>query len=330
MRQTTSDASGCFRFDSLSFPRGTHFLLQARKKKGGTDVALLVDRDSVPSVHSSLPVYADWFRAEMDEPVVPEQSDNDPSPTSANVFQRPSTAPFSMEQYLDEVVVSTKKIEKKKRYAIESLMAHSDWNKTYHVDEMTLSPYSSTKDLLINTPGVGWALDSNSGDFFYITRLRAGRSSTPPPALLMVDGLETSYSELVGIPVSIVESIELVKDAAQMAYIGSKASNGAILISTKSGLGTVGKKASNFRIIRPIGYQVKRESYLPSYPVVYGAINNGGNSFRTIYWSPDLLLDKAASHLEFGNPKQGRLTLVVQGITPDGKLINLTRTLGNE
>ena len=330
MRQTTSDASGCFRFDSLSFPRGTHFILQARKKKGGTDVMLLVDRDSVPSVHSSLPVYADWFRAEMDEPVVSEQSGNDPSPTSANVFQRPSTAPFSMEQYLDEVVVSTKKIEKKKRYAIESLMAHSDWNKTYHVDEMTLSPYSSTKDLLINTPGVGWAVDSNSGDFFYITRLRAGRSSTPPPALLMVDGLETSYSELVGIPVSIVESIELVKDAAQMAYIGSKASNGAILISTKSGLGTVGKKASNFRIIRPIGYQVKRESYSPSYPVVYGAINNGGNSFRTIYWSPDLLLDKAASHLEFGNPKQGRLTLVVQGITPDGKLINLTRTLGNE
>ena len=37
-------------------------------------------------------------------------------------------------------------------------MAHSDWNKTYHVDEMTLSPYSSTKDLLINTPGVGWAV----------------------------------------------------------------------------------------------------------------------------------------------------------------------------
>lgn len=331
MRQTTSDASGCFRFDSLSFPRGTHFILQARKKKGGTDVALLVDRDSVPSVHSSLPVYADWFRAEMDEPVVSEQSGNDPSPTSANVFQHSSTDSFSMEQYLDEVVVSTKKIEKKKRYAIESLMAHSDWNKTYHVDEMTLSPYSSTKDLLINTPGVGWVVDSNSGEeFFYITRIRTGMSDTPFPALLMVDGLETSYSELVGIPVSIVESVELVKDAAQMAYIGSKASNGAILISTKSGLGTVGKKASNFRIIRPMGYQVKRESYSPSYPIVHSAINDGGNSFRTIYWSPDLLLDKAVSHLEFGNPKQGRLTLVVQGITSDGKLINLTRTLGHE
>lgn len=76
-------------------------------------MALLVDRDSVPSVHSSLPVYADWFRAEMDEPVVSEQSGNDPSPTSANVFQRPSTAPFSMEQYLDEVVVSTKRLRKR-------------------------------------------------------------------------------------------------------------------------------------------------------------------------------------------------------------------------
>ena len=166
MLQTRSDASGCFRFGSLSFPQGTHFILQARKEKGGTGVALLVDRDSIPPVHSSLPVYADWFRAEMDEPIVAEQSGDDPSPASEDVFQRSSTDSFFMEQYIDEVVVSTKRIEKKKRYAIESSMAHSDWNKTYHVDEMTLSPYSSTKDLLINTPGVGQAVDSNMGEFF--------------------------------------------------------------------------------------------------------------------------------------------------------------------
>ena len=330
MRQTTSDASGCFRFGSLSFPQGTHFILQARKEKGGTGVALLVDRDSIPPVHSSLPVYADWFRAEMDEPIVAEQSGDDPSPASEDVFQRSSTDSFFMEQYIDEVVVSTKRIEKKKRYAIESSMVHSDWNKTYHVDEMTLSPYSSTKDLLINTPGVGQAVDSNTGEFFYITRIRTGMSSTPFPALLMVDGLETSYSELVGIPVSIVESVELVKDAAQMAYIGSKASNGAILISTKSGLGTVGKKASNFRMIRPMGYQLKREFYSPSYPVVHGAISNSENSYKTIYWSPVLQLNNAVSHLKFSNPEQSQLTLVVQGVASNGKLINLIQTLSKE
>ena len=330
MLQTRSDASGCFRFGSLSFPQGTHFILQARKEKGGTGVALLVDRDSIPPVHSSLPVYADWFRAEMDEPIVAEQSGDDPSPASEDVFQRSSTDSFFMEQYIDEVVVSTKRIEKKKRYAIESSMAHSDWNKTYHVDEMTLSPYSSTKDLLINTPGVGQAVDSNTGEFFYITRIRTGMSSTPFPALLMVDGLETSYSELVGIPVSIVESVELVKDAAQMAYIGSKASNGAILISTKSGLGTVGKKASNFRMIRPMGYQLKREFYSPSYPVVHGAISNSENSYKTIYWSPVLQLNNAVSHLKFSNPEQSQLTLVVQGVASNGKLINLIQTLSKE
>ena len=333
MRQTTSDASGCFRFDSLSFPRGTHFILQARKKKGGTDVALLVDRDSVPSVHSSLPVYADWFRAEMDEPVVSEQSGNDPSPTSANVFQRSSTVPFSMEQYLDEVVVSTKKIEKKKQYAIESLMAHSDWNKTYHVDEMTLSPYSSVKDLLLHTPGIGWAINPDTREeHYFILRYRQSGiiSKPPPPALLLVDGLESSYSELMGIPVSMIESVELVKDAAQMAYIGSKASNGAILISTKSGLGAVGEKASNFRVIRPMGYQVKREFYSPFYPVAHGVINNGRNSYKTIYWSPTFQLNKAASHLKFGNPEQSQLTLVVQGVASNGKLINLIQTLSKE
>ena len=330
MRQTTSDASGRFRFDDLSFPQGTHLILQARKEKGGTSVALLVDRDSVPPVHSSLPVYADWFRGEMDAPVVAEQSGEDSSPTGKDVFRHSSTDPFSMEQYLDEVVISTKRIEKKKRYSIESSMVHSDWNKTYHVDEMTLSPYSSVKELLINTPGVGQAVDSNTGEFFYITRIRLGMSSTPFPALLMVDGLETSYSELVGIPVSIVESVELIKDAAQMAYIGSKASNGAILISTKSGLGTVGKKASNFRMIRPMGYQLKREFYSPFYPVVHGAISNSENSYKTIYWSPVLQLNNAVSHLNFSDPGQSQLTLVVQGITSNGKLINLIQTLSNK
>ena len=266
----------------------------------------------------------------MDEPIVAEQSGDDPSPASVDMFQRSSTDPFSMEQYLDEVVVSTQKIEKKKRYAIESLMAHSDWNKTYHVDEMTLSPYSSIKDLLINTPGVGRAVDSQAGDFFYITRLCMGMNSTPPPALLMVDGLETSYSELVAIPVSIVESVELVKDAAQMAYIGSKASNGAILISTKSGLGTIGKKASNFRMIRPMGYQLKREFYSPFYPIVQKSANNSENNCKTIYWLPALPLNKTGSQLEFSDPGQSRLTFVVQGIASNGQLVSLIRSLKKE
>lgn len=135
-------------------------------------------------------------------------------------------------------------------------MAHSDWNKTYHVDEMTLSPYSSVKDLLLHTPGIGWAINPDTREeHYFILRYRQSGiiSKPPPPALLLVDGLESSYSELMGIPVSMIESVELVKDAAQMAYIGSKASNGAILISTKSGLGAVGEKASNFRVIRPYG-----------------------------------------------------------------------------
>ena len=56
MLQTRSDASGCFRFGSRSFPLGTHFILQARKVIGGTGGALVVDRDSIPPVLSSLPV----------------------------------------------------------------------------------------------------------------------------------------------------------------------------------------------------------------------------------------------------------------------------------
>lgn len=60
----------------------------------------------------------------------------------------------------------------------------------------------------------------------------------------MVDGLETSYSELVGIPVFIVGIHLLVKDAAQMAYQSEKPVIGLIWLGNKSKFSTGGGEST--------------------------------------------------------------------------------------
>jgi len=61
--------------------------------------------------------------------------------------------------------------------------------------------------------------------------------------LIIVDGIESSLSN---IPVSDIESVSVLKDAASAAIYGVRAANGVILVTTKRGKGTT-KPVLNFR-----------------------------------------------------------------------------------
>lgn len=322
IRQTTSDVLGHFYFDSLYFPQDTYFVIQATKQKGRAEVALQMDSAWVPMVQYMPPLYADWLRAEVEFQDTPKPVEDKNG--KENGWHPVFKEGVAMERQLNEVVISARKVEEKKRYLIESSPYHSDWNKVYHVDEMTFSPYASVKDLLIHTPGVAWGVDPNTGEEgFYITRLGSR-------ALLLINGLEATYSELVSMPIQLIESVELVKDVAQMTCIGPKALGGVIMVSIKAGGDIPLEKASNFRVIRPQGYQVKREFYAPFYPFADGEREKVGKKEKTIGWFPDVWLDKKASHLQVKAPEEGSLTVVVQGVTSNGKLVNFVRRLEPE
>jgi len=317
--QTISNADGYFRFDSLYFPQGTVFVVQALKQNGGKDVALLIDRDSVPIVSEGL------MAAEQQTADKTKKSDSVQLPSEQqNPFRQEK---FAMEGKISEVVISAPKLERKKHIATESSVYHSDFNKVFYTDVIN-SPYSSMRDMLIKTPGLALGSGGQT-EFVYLTRMSiVDLSLHPYPALLMVDGLEVSYAELLAVPISSVESIELIQDAAQMVSIGSKANKGVILVTTKPERDVAFSKASNFRVLNPIGYQVRRDFYVPAFPLQNG--NNDETNIATVYWSPDFHVGQKPASLEIPAPGHKPLTIVVQGITADRKLIYFTRTLETE
>ena len=75
--------------------------------------------------------------------------------------------------------------------------------------------------------------------------IRGHRSFTASnDPLYVIDGIPTS-TRIEDINASDIESIEVLKDASATAIYGSRAANGVILITTKSGKGS-GKTSLNF------------------------------------------------------------------------------------
>lgn len=85
--------------------------------------------------------------------------------------------------------------------------------------------------------------------------LRGGASiSSPGGPLTLVDGVVRSLSDISS---ENVESIEVLKDAAATAIYGSRANNGVILVTTKSGKSGAGEFSYKFTG----GYNAEREGY---------------------------------------------------------------------
>ena len=53
--------------------------------------------------------------------------------------------------------------------------------------------------------------------------------------MVLIDGVESSVSQIAEIPADDIESVSVLKDAASASIYGVRAANGVILITTKSG-----------------------------------------------------------------------------------------------
>ena len=131
-------------------------------------------------------------------------------------------------QALDEVVVVG--------YGTQKKVNLSGSITSVNVGEMTESrPLTSISTALAGTaPGVHIAstnnLPSNNGDAEITVRGQGTLNNSSP--LVIIDGVEGSMSS---VNPQDVETMTVLKDAASSAIYGSRAANGVILITTKSG-----------------------------------------------------------------------------------------------
>ena len=149
------------------------------------------------------------------------------------------------------------------------------------------------------------------------------RNSQSNP-LLLVDGIDTDWTDIVNVPIGDVDKIEILKSGFGMASYGSRGGDGVIAILTKMGKGEW--EATFNRIIHgratPLikGFQQRREFYSPKY--TYLNLNDPKPDYRpTLYWNPYVHLKDGKAKVEFSTSDAfARYKVIVEGISKTGKI----------
>ena len=131
-------------------------------------------------------------------------------------------------QVLDEVVVVGYGVQKKSDVtgSISSV-------KTDDLQNRTVA--SADQALQGKTSGVLVLLGSGRPGAEATVRVRGFSSNASSDPLYVVDGVRVRGSDVAGIDPNVIESMEILKDAASAAIYGAQAGNGVVLITTKKG-----------------------------------------------------------------------------------------------
>lgn len=149
--------------------------------------------------------------------------------------------------------------------------------------------------------------------------------------LLLVDGLDTEWIDIINIPISDIDKIEILKTGFASATFGSRGGDGVISILTKMGKGEW--EANWTRIIHGRitpnvdGYQLPREFYSPKYSAEN--INDQRPDFRpTLLWDPEVKITNGEAKIGlYTADNLARYHVVVEGVSKMGKICYATSLL---
>ncbi len=142
--------------------------------------------------------------------------------------------------------------------------------------------------------------------------------------LLIVDGVDTYWSDMTNIPMGDIDKIEILKSGFSSSVYGSRGADGVIAILTKMGKGeweNNWERTIHGRITPAVvGFQQPREFYSPK----YGSenINDARPDKRpTLLWNPNVVVENGEAKIEFFTADDfARYHFFVEGISKTGKI----------
>ncbi|KAF0235714.1 MAG: TonB-dependent receptor [Prolixibacteraceae bacterium] len=148
-----------------------------------------------------------------------------------------------------------------------------------------------------------------------------GASRNP---LLVVDGIDTDWSDTRNIPMGDIDKIEILKSGFGMAVYGSRGGDGIISVLTKMGKGEWENnwvRTIHGRITPSVdGFQLPREFYSPKYTAEN--IDDARPDNRpTLLWNPEVVVENGVANIEFYTADNlARYHVLVEGISKNGKI----------
>jgi hypothetical protein len=142
--------------------------------------------------------------------------------------------------------------------------------------------------------------------------------------LLIVDGIDTDWSDMRNIPMGDIDKIEILKTGFTTSVYGSRGADGVIAVLTKMGKGEWENnwvRTVHGRITPTVkGFQQPREFYSPKYSM--DNINDARPDKRpTLLWNPDVVVENGQAKIEFFTADDlARYHIFVEGISKNGKI----------
>ncbi|MDR0937754.1 MAG: TonB-dependent receptor plug domain-containing protein [Mediterranea sp.] len=297
---TNTDDKGDF-LTNILFPDSTTFVVQARTKKGFASVDIEMDESPLPPATHRGP-FADR------------------SVLISNDYLAHAREKYYMEggmrvYNLKEVVVSGKRESPSQ----QSVYVQGSMN-VYTVEGEELDRFSAQNafDVATRLPGVTvW-----NGNEIHVR-------NNESPALLVVDDITYEDNSLLrSIPTSQISSVNLIR-GADSAIFGLRGAGGAIVITLKRGAVMPAAPPRGITIYSPLGYCQPVEFFSPAYPYSEHRNWNRPDTRTTIYWNPSVKLDaEGKATLSYYTPDStAPEEVVIEGVTKDGKVCRLTRTV---
>lgn len=296
--ETNTDSSGMFYFHNLILFDSTKIAVQSKNKKNKPN-SRLIDVNYVVTP----------------PPVFPKPEYNLTDSLSLKYYNELAYSRFLNDRYhkfdkdhilLEEVTV----VGKKKEEDDGHFRMYSQANNVIDMDEY---PNYSYSDLFMFLQGLVPGLYI-SGD--QISIRRAGQSP-----LILLDGMEIDVISARGIPLNVIDKIEVLKDASNTAVFGMRGGNGVIAIYTRRGENVYYESPSFNLISKSVeGFAQAREFYAPNYENP-DSIQKAIDKRATLFWEPNLIPDSTgiAKVTFFNSDDTGRVAVITEGITGSGK-----------
>lgn len=311
IEMTRTDSLGRFAFSGIEFPDSTEFVIQALNKAGRPSVDLLLDNETFPAAVSIRGTPMALSRA------------TEADTRLSNYLTRADTR-YTMENgmrtiYIEEVIITAKALEKDK-------YSYSFYMPKINQESMNMLDYEKIEELhptlmtdVINQ--IPFTRVENGKVIIERMRFNLNEQLT---AVLVLDDMIINDYNIDDIDPYSVERVAVLK-GTQTTLLGGAGAGGAIVITTKKGMGPY-KELPKFNIkkIMPLGYREPAEFYSPRYETADSREIGPPDLRTTIYWKPDVKVSADGNALIYFYTADNTTdyTLLIEGITSDGLIIS--------
>jgi len=322
--ETETNGDGHFSFKGIEYQDSMKFIIQALNRKGSDRVELFVDVDSFPKA-SALPLYS---------PTKAIQGENAKQLTD---YLAKADKKYLIENgmrviNLPEVVV-TARAKVREDYNFSFYMPRQSSEVMTSEQFEAFSP-SRVSEILYHFPGIRLQEDE-SGRLKVIIERMSLRMTAPEYnfASLIIDDMKIDDYDIDNeVEPSNIERIGVLK-GTQAMILGGTGSGGAVVITTKRGrFVTDHSPKFNIKMLNPLGYQKPAEFYSPRYDTQEEKNRWNPDMRTTIYWNPNVhILSSGEASFDFYTADASTTyTIVIEGITPEGSIIQKVQKISRK